>query len=923
MWEARLIDEALHFLEAIPDARNHEDQLIGLRDRLTEQFLSQVASTSVKNSFTRLHKAIRIHFSPASGRLTPANSYYHPTQKTREHIAILMVDTPIEIKDQNKEFYQEALEFALHHVAYLDQPFEIVLRGRTLLEGALDANSRGEFCNYLDLAAAIALLAGLRPVEVLRDAILESKTPYTVVMASGQAKTRGDQRVYEMPTLIEASLILEGLRVLRTIFDATDLNDNELQKFKNNLLDHVVANFSDLVPTLKRLKRGEVVEKRVNPQRLRAVYDAIAVFFYCPPSVKDFVFVKAINGHKPQKGRSDAAMHYLSYHIADQVIAAYGGQRQGVRLTEPGVSVLSVFNTNSPSATTTSLPPPLPIPDTTLDTSPTINTGESLNMNNTTDTEEIGEIPDVERTPDTEEGLSPRPAAQSYTTPVTASQMTELFDGFDGEDTDELDGENISLASSQPPVSVASPGSVSTIAENFTQPSSVVTLNRDRYMAHCQKMLLSRSPWTVLAALVMLTGKTPAQLLKTGIFKSGSDSWLIFTSQELGSQPQSLPTLVNAETILNARKKLLKHPVIREHQLAYQSPSTINSIARPKVEKALHSHLTDLIPNRSQPITLEVAIAFYHQLTGHTSTPTSQTIHQSEVPSSTTPQSEIPSSATPLENLIDFAWFESYLPRLDALGVKLGTHNYQETFATIVDLAETTVASHNLGDSTTVAPPPSLSHEVASLSKAIGFLTEQLTDQKRIEQENLRLKAQINLLSQQLDQLTAQLSQLTTEKQILQQAQQQLDAIARILQPLPPPSSDIPTTTPTPAEVPSPEIRPTSFADLPASEPPRVKPSKSQSQHTPSPRGALGVQKARRAIQAIMDYNATVPHENQWFINLNLVDVLTHYGCGRAIAQRVLLEMNVDQYNLDHHLTKSHNLKHGKQGLKISDFVHL
>jgi hypothetical protein len=337
LWEAIVINDTLEKLELL--TRQEEEEIEKLGAEVTRRFLERVKPVSVKNSFSRLHKAMRIHFSPESGRLNENNSYLHPTRSTREHIACLLIDTPEEIKAVNLGLQQQALDWKQHTVATLDNPEAIVAKGRELLEKAIAAQERGEFASYLDLSVALALLVGLRAGEILRDAVLEAKSDYTVMLTEGQAKTRGKPRIYEMPTLIEAGTILKGYQILRETFEARDLNDKELEPYKNKMRFHVIQNFSDLIPTLQRLSG----ERQVNLQRLRAVYDTIAVFYYCPPQLKDFVYIKAINGHEPTPGKNDAAMHYLDYQIADGVIARHSGQRQGIKLSEPGVKVIEAI----------------------------------------------------------------------------------------------------------------------------------------------------------------------------------------------------------------------------------------------------------------------------------------------------------------------------------------------------------------------------------------------------------------------------------------------------------------------------------------------------------------------------------------------------------------------------------------------------
>ena len=336
-WEAALIDETLKKLEGLSKDESEKIERIG--KEITEKFLDRVKPVSVKNCFSRLHKAIRIHFGEETGRLNEKNSILHPTRGVREHFACTFIDTPDEIKRENIGLQREALDFKQHSVGTIEDPERIVRRASEIIEIEIAAYQEKGFSNYLEIGAALALVVGLRPGEILRDAVLEECSDYTVKLVQGQAKTRGKKRVYEMPTLIEAAKVMEAYRILRKTFKAEQLNDKELEPYKNKLRSAVEKNFKEIVPTLQRMSG----EKAVNPQRLRAVYDAIAVFYYCPEEIKDFAYIKEINGHEPTVGKNDAAMHYLDYQIGNGAIVAHKGQRQGIKLGEPGVKVIDAI----------------------------------------------------------------------------------------------------------------------------------------------------------------------------------------------------------------------------------------------------------------------------------------------------------------------------------------------------------------------------------------------------------------------------------------------------------------------------------------------------------------------------------------------------------------------------------------------------
>jgi hypothetical protein len=328
-WAARLIDEALKTLEGL--SRADEEEMLHIRDRLSNAFLQNVKNSSLKNYFTQLHRAIRIHFSTESGKLNESNSYLR-SDGQRDHIACLLVDVPSEIKRENRAAQDEALEQLLNTPSsdfLIEDPDAIALGGREILTNAIAAHDDPqEKSFYLDLAVGLCLIAGLRPVEVLRDAVLEpGDSKFTIRLTSGQAKTRGVERAYEMPTLIEGEIVLEAYQLLRSLKDFSDYTtDNMIQGEQNKLRDRFVDLLDSVLPIPL-------------PSEARKVYDTICYFWFAPHGIKEPAYIRAINGHSPEKGKVGAALHYLKYEISPQAISRYGGAK-GVRLGEPGIEVI-------------------------------------------------------------------------------------------------------------------------------------------------------------------------------------------------------------------------------------------------------------------------------------------------------------------------------------------------------------------------------------------------------------------------------------------------------------------------------------------------------------------------------------------------------------------------------------------------------
>jgi len=219
---------------------------------------------------------------------------------------------------------------------FIDNPDAIVKRATVLLKSY----------QWSEIAAGLAVLTGRRSTEVIKTAQFEYKSKFSVVFTG--ALKRGNEPVecvFEIPTLCEASLVINAISSLRE-----KLGEEVSQLSKRQ----VAARFGRAVATQCDRHFSELVPPRDGKDNLyshlfRAVYAIIASYWYCPPTIPEMEYRAAIQGHyqildeqNPDLRRSLAAgRHYFDYKIADGNGNIDG--RLGIKLHLPDVQTIGQF----------------------------------------------------------------------------------------------------------------------------------------------------------------------------------------------------------------------------------------------------------------------------------------------------------------------------------------------------------------------------------------------------------------------------------------------------------------------------------------------------------------------------------------------------------------------------------------------------
>jgi hypothetical protein len=266
--------------------------------------------------------------------LTQDNSWINPRTGEQEHLGLRYMNFSQQEWAAMHALTEKGRQQRLEGQQLLDDPDAIVQRAASLLQSQ----------RWEDITVGLAAVTGRRLTELLKTAVFHPMSPYTVQF-EGQLKQKAELLApYEIPTLLPADLVIEASLKLRSTLDCSQLSNTEVERRYGPIARQAAdRHFGGLVP--KRTGR----EDNLFVHLFRGVYGTIAIYHFCPSVIHDLTYRATIDGHywldraeNPQmKLNYQSTLHYDDYRVGD-------GQgnvvnRKGIRLGEPGVKVLTVF----------------------------------------------------------------------------------------------------------------------------------------------------------------------------------------------------------------------------------------------------------------------------------------------------------------------------------------------------------------------------------------------------------------------------------------------------------------------------------------------------------------------------------------------------------------------------------------------------
>lgn len=299
-----------------------EEELEGWRQRPSLR-----KANSLRNPLTQTRNRIR-----ETLVVTQENGWMDAKSGRREHLALKYLNLPeAEWMQMNGRSEQEQRG---REPLLLSKPSALLSKAEELLE----------MKSWPEIVVGLGLVTGRGLVEVLKTGQFREKSAYAVWFAGPMTIAEQMCEPFEVPTLVDASTVIEALQRVRAFFgshfrwvERRDISRQCAEAVRDAIYRHLLR----VMP----VRAGENGYKLLS----RGVYPCLATLYYCPEWVDEIVYMATIQNHRKiveasgaeERVRLALAAGYRAYLVLDA--AGEVDHRRGIRLQEPGVEVLGVF----------------------------------------------------------------------------------------------------------------------------------------------------------------------------------------------------------------------------------------------------------------------------------------------------------------------------------------------------------------------------------------------------------------------------------------------------------------------------------------------------------------------------------------------------------------------------------------------------
>ncbi|BCL84706.1 hypothetical protein ccbrp13_71710 [Ktedonobacteria bacterium brp13] len=267
--------------------------------------------------------------------LTEENWWCNPKSGQKEHLALKYLNFSTEEWIQIAVPSEGELQERREHPLSLVRPWELLGK----VEQLLQSNA------WPEIVVGIGLATGRGIVEILHTGHFTRKSAYSILFAGPMTVYEVMCDPFEVPTLVRVEMVLAAIDRVRQFFGNhfQGMRRRDIsQQCRTQIQEAAYKQLLTLVP-LRPLARN------VYTPLAHGVYPQLAAWFYCPASVDKLVYLATIQNHRKllEATSSEArvtlalASLYCEYVVLDMQGAV--DDRRGIRLNEPEVEVLEVF----------------------------------------------------------------------------------------------------------------------------------------------------------------------------------------------------------------------------------------------------------------------------------------------------------------------------------------------------------------------------------------------------------------------------------------------------------------------------------------------------------------------------------------------------------------------------------------------------